>query len=476
MSATPDPDFDQAAVDRRGVGDQARATDRFDAYAEIAEARARGVQLVLPRHLEGHDRRLHVRQTLREDHQRRIDERSDGTTEKFEKLASDLFSFFRGTCLLFYRDMAGDDAWMPTVLCLGDVHPENFGVMPSADGVPIFGVNDFDEAAFAPFTWDLKRGATGFLVAAAVEGELGGKKRRKIATRFVRGYVDGIAEFDQHGTELDHQIRLDTAPPLIRSLIQDALESRDTWLAEEHHDEYRRGFRIDDDELVPVTSRRDEFQEIIDRFVEVNGIDVPARAGDMHVKDVAMRKGAGTASLGLPRYYVLVEGARSDATDDLVIELKRARRSALAGLVPPESGGGEGSGDRIAHAQTVQVVRGDVFYGSVEIDGMSFMTRERAPFRDDIDLDELSKREWKDYAEICGRALAHAHSLSDDQTDRVVGDLEPRILDAIGNPALFVDDVVRYAEGAFDRLRRDHEHFRADHELGAFERTSVNYR
>lgn len=48
--------------------------------------------------------------------------------------------------------MAGDDAWMPTVLTLGDVHPENFGVMPNADNVPIFSVNDFDEAYYAPFT------------------------------------------------------------------------------------------------------------------------------------------------------------------------------------------------------------------------------------------------------------------------------------------------------------------------------------
>jgi uncharacterized protein (DUF2252 family) len=469
-------DTGQHATEEPAGGDEPHATDRFDAYQEIARARARGVQLVLPRHLDGHDRRLHVRQTIREDHQQRIDEHSDGTTEKFDELASDLFSFFRGTCLLFYRDMAGDDAWMPTVMCLGDVHPENFGVMPSADDVPIFGVNDFDEAAFAPFTWDLKRGATGFTVSAAVEGGLGRKKRRKIVRRFVRGYVAGISEFGQHETELDHQIRLDTAPPLIRALIEGALQPRDEWLAEEHHDEYRRRFRIDDDELVPVTSRRDEFQEIIERFVSDNDVDVPARAGDMQVKDVAMRKGAGTASLGLPRYYVLIEGVRGDGTDDLVLELKRARRSALAGLVPPESGGGAGSGDRIAHAQTVQIVRGDVFYGSVEIGGLSFMTRERAPYRDDIDLDELSKSEWKEYAETCGRALAHAHSLSDDQTEQVGGDLESRILDAIGNPELFAEDIVRYAEDAADRLGQDHDHFRADHVLGAFERTGANYR
>jgi uncharacterized protein (DUF2252 family) len=34
--------------------------------------------------------------------------------------------------------------------------------MPNADGVPFFGLNDFDEAAYAPFSWDVKRGAVGF--------------------------------------------------------------------------------------------------------------------------------------------------------------------------------------------------------------------------------------------------------------------------------------------------------------------------
>jgi hypothetical protein len=36
------------------------------------------------------------------------------------------------------------------------------GIMPNADGVPFFGLNDFDEAAYAPFSWDVKRGAVGF--------------------------------------------------------------------------------------------------------------------------------------------------------------------------------------------------------------------------------------------------------------------------------------------------------------------------
>ncbi len=456
---------------RLGTG---RVASRLERFRRLADESARGEFRMLPRSLTGNDRRLHVRQTLREDHQHRITRRTEDAEEKFDEIARSLYSFFRGTALLFYRDMAGEDAWMPTVLTMGDVHPENFGVMPNADNVPIFGVNDFDEAYHAPFTWDLKRGSVGFMIAGEEVAGHGRKRRRKIARRFVEGYLDGIRRFDENESELQAEIRVDNAPKLIRKLIEDAREDRAAWLADDYLDEFGRGFRSDD-ELVPISSRRGEFQAVVDGIARRLGDDLPPRAGGMRVKDVAMRRGQGTASLGLARYYVLIEGPRADGSDDLIIEIKQARRSALAGLVPPSEFQLDGEAERIAHAQAAQLVRGDVFYGSVELEGKSFMTRERAPYRDAIDLEDLSKSEWKDYAGICGGALAHAHALSDDvgAPDR---DIEPEILEAAGPVELFADDIVRFAEEAADRVRSDQEAFRADHELGAFRAVDIVYR
>ncbi|MGY1915270.1 DUF2252 family protein [Blastococcus sp. SYSU DS0973] len=463
---------------QRGTGrpesGRRRIGSRVDAFRRLAEARAAGEMVPVPRMLTGNDRRIHVRETVREDHETRIASHDVEAQEKFDKLARSVFQFFRGTALLFYRDLVGEDARMPTVLALGDVHPGNFGVMPSADDVPIFGVNDFDDAFYAPFTWDLKRGAVGFLLGAGEKGGQGPAKQRAIARRFVHGYVSGIASYAAAATEDSEQLRLDNAPPLIADLIAGALEvSRADWLAG-LLDDARSGFRTDD-EVVPVSSRRAEFQQIVDRYVADNEVPVPERAGRMRVKDVAERKGAGTASLGLTRFFVLIEGPRADGTDDLLLEFKQARRSALDGVVPPSDYRMDGLADRIRHAQRVHLVDGDVFYGSVDIDGRSFMVRERAPFRDSISLGKLSGREWKEYAEICGRVLAHTHAMSDD-TGNVDYDLEPAILDAIGGRDLFVDDVLRFAEEAAARVRQDHEHFVADHALGAFRSVDVVYR
>ncbi len=469
-SMTKDQLVDAVASAANGATE---ATTRFDEFERVADQRATGQPVFLPRHLSGDDRHLHVRRTLREDHRNRITDGSDDARKKFDELADSLFSFFRGTALLFYRDMAGEDGDMPTVLALGDVHPENFGVMPNADNVPMFGVNDFDEAYYAPFTWDLKRGATGFWIAAKEEGDLNKKKRRRVVEQFVKGYLRAMRGFADERNELEQQVRYDNAPKMIAKLIKRARRQRKEWLAENYHEEFGRGFR-DDDELIPVSSRIDEFQELVDRWVAENDIAVPKRAGAMKVKDVAVRRGQGTASLGLSRFYVLIEGERADATDDIIIEFKQARRSALAGLVPPTGLGDTELADRIAHAQGVQLVRADVFYGSVEFEGASFMSRERAPYRDDIDLDDLSFKQWRRYAAICGRALAQAHALSDD-VGEVEGQIEPKILAAVEPQALFVNDMVRFAEATARRLKSDHKTFKADHRLEAFGTVDVHF-
>ncbi|MCV7368431.1 hypothetical protein CRI77_09790 [Mycolicibacterium duvalii] len=447
----------------------------MDAFRRLAAARSDGGVTPSPRVLTGNDRRIHVRQTIREDHQLRIARHNEEAFEKFDKLAGSRFSFFRGTALLFYRDMVGDDAWMPTVLAAGDVHPENFGVMPNADNVPIFGIDDYDEVFYAPFTWDLKRGATGFLIAADEIGGYGKSKRRKIARAFVRGYADQVRVYAADNTEEAADLRRDNAPKLIADLFDEATSGgRAAWLTKKCYNENKTGFKASK-KLVPITSRRDEFQELIDRYVAESGITVPPRAGAMQVKDVAERRGQGTASLGLVRYYVMIEGPLTDASDDLLLELKQARRSALEGLVPSSEHVVDGNADRVVHGQRVQLVSGDTFYGSIKHRGISFLVRERSWFRDDIDLEDLSFGQWRDYARICGEVLAQAHALSD-EAGLLDHDVEPDIVDAMGVTELFVDDIVRYAEEADKRCRRDHDAFRDDHELGAFRRIDLVYR
>lgn len=46
------------------------------------------------------------------------------------------------------------------------------------------------------------------------------------------------------------------------------------------------------------------------------------------VKDVAVKKGRGTESVGMWRYYVLIEGDSKKGKDGIILEWKQCRPSA----------------------------------------------------------------------------------------------------------------------------------------------------
>ena len=87
---------------------------------------------------------------------------------KYRAMQSDVFAFFRGTCHLFYQDWPSTsplNAAPVTCIC-GDLHLQNLGSYKGDNRLVYFNINDFDEAALAPCTWDLARFLTCLLVAA----------------------------------------------------------------------------------------------------------------------------------------------------------------------------------------------------------------------------------------------------------------------------------------------------------------------
>lgn len=84
---------------------------------------------------------------------------------KHQQMHEDLFPFLRAT---YYRwaqvwpEVCPELASAPEALSVGDLHVENFGTWRDTDGRLIWGINDFDEASWLPYTHDLTR-----LVASA---------------------------------------------------------------------------------------------------------------------------------------------------------------------------------------------------------------------------------------------------------------------------------------------------------------------
>ena len=121
--------------------------------------------------------------------------------EKHRRMRSNVFAFLRTTYFRWARTIQSvcpELAATPIVACIGDIHVENFGTWRDADGRLVWGINDYDEAAFMPYAFDLVRLATSACLSPPARADAG-----KVVAAVLAGYRAGLADpravlLDQH--------------------------------------------------------------------------------------------------------------------------------------------------------------------------------------------------------------------------------------------------------------------------------------
>jgi hypothetical protein len=111
---------------------------------------------------------------------------------KHAKMKTSAFIFLRATYFRWAKQigkLCPDLMDAPRVLCVGDLHLENFGTWRDADGRLVWGVNDFDEAAVMPYLLDLVRLAASIRLAPELR-----VSDRAAAGALLRGYRAGLRE------------------------------------------------------------------------------------------------------------------------------------------------------------------------------------------------------------------------------------------------------------------------------------------
>lgn len=117
-----------------------------------------------------------------------VDDGDLGT--KHELMDQDAFRFLRATYYRWARrieTICPELKAAPPVLCVGDIHLENFGTWRDEDGRWVWGVNDFDEADVMPYAYDLVRLATSVKLAPKMKIAGG-----EAAEAILKGYGDGL--------------------------------------------------------------------------------------------------------------------------------------------------------------------------------------------------------------------------------------------------------------------------------------------
>jgi uncharacterized protein (DUF2252 family) len=145
---------------------------------------------------------------------------------KFRKMAQDPFSFYRRSACLFYADVAhSDDPYADErtrrTRIQGDLHAENYGTYINAAGIPVFDVNEFDEAYLGHFGWDTKRMAAGLALLGFVKALSDGTIAEMIET-YGRSCADQVRAFHEREDDEEFRLTLDNTEGALHDVLLEA--------------------------------------------------------------------------------------------------------------------------------------------------------------------------------------------------------------------------------------------------------------
>jgi uncharacterized protein (DUF2252 family) len=376
--------------------------------------------------------------------------------KKYAKMRADSLTFFRGTCHLFYRDLPQDSTLnsAPLVWICGDLHLENFGTYKGENRQIYFGINDFDESLLAPCTWDITRLLTSILLTGDSLG-FTRSDARKLARVYLTSYIQVLS---------DGKIRsifADNAKGIVADLFDNLSRRKRSDLLDERT-KLNQGFRrlkFDDEKVLKISnSTKQEVTKTIELWAESQ-----INPGFFEVLDVGFRL-AGTGSLGLDRYLILVAGNGSPDRNYL-LDFKQQLDSSLQPYVQILHGRGSANeqpvwknpATRVLNVQKLVQPSPPALLAAIEFNGSSYLLRELQPHQDKIGLKagKISLSELEKLIETMAdvTACAHLHG-SAKYGAAIITDLI-----AFGHQLDWREDVLNYASDYAKQVQLDYQLF-----------------
>jgi uncharacterized protein (DUF2252 family) len=367
---------------------------------------------------------------------------------KYQAMQKDALAFVRGTCHLFAEDWPRShllDTAPATWVC-GDLHIENFGSYNGDNRLVYFDLADFDEALLAPCTWDLARLATSILIAAKIHG-----LSRKAAVALVQTLLDGYTLALRDGKAL--WIERTIAQGLIGDVLQ-ALQARTRLAFIKARTKPRSGgraLRIDGKHTLAIAAAdRERVQRFMRKFAKAQ-----RDPAFFEVLDVA-RRIAGTGSLGLERYTVLVHG-RGGPEGHFLLDLKFAPASALAPYVRARQPRWDNEAVRVVDVQRRMQAIAPALLRAVTIGSRPYVLRELMPTQDKLDLDAWSGKGAP--LDLLARDLGFLLAWSELRSGGRDGSAKADELIVFAHKRRWRRSVVDYAEHYRQTAWRDWKHF-----------------
>ncbi len=412
-----------------------------------------------------------------------LDEQNAGRLQELiplrtERMSQSPFTFYRGTAAIMAADLAAEPHTGILVPSCGDAHISNFGFYASQQRTLVFDLNDFDEAAWAPWEWDLKRLLTSVVIAAQSTGR---RERviRDAVLRATRAYAaalraaTALAPHERYYTHFDAAAGTGDMDAKSRKVLDRAIK----------HAKKRTGdratrkltTRVDASDqssghgllrfierpptMVQVRPELRALQlELVQRYLRTATADINLLMQHYTAVD-AIRRVVGVGSVGTRCSLSLFQDGNGNA---LILQSKEAGQSVLeqyGGIEQPqelrELAKQRGQGGRVVAMQRVLQAVSDPFLGSLRYEGedvgtLELYVRQFHDMKGGIDAEEIEDVPFADYALACAVTLARAHSQSPHAAE---------VSGYVGDGRRLGDAMLQWSYAYAERSRQDYEAF-----------------
>ncbi|MFC4779405.1 DUF2252 family protein [Paenibacillus sp. GCM10023252] len=394
--------------------------------------------------------------------------------EKYRKMAAGPFSFYRGSAYLFYFDVTRE--WFPyhtpaerPTWIQGDLHFENFGAFRSARGALVYDVNDFDEGYLGSYLYDLLRMSVSIALVARMK-ELPVSSQQDVMEEYLHSYWRQMRRFARGKDDpASFQMDAEHAEGPVKKLLRKLQKRRDqhllekvTALVQEH-----RQFAETEEITTPSQAEQEALAEAWPQYLASVQADDAEELRHFGMKDIAVKHGSGTASIGLDRYYVLIEAGADDlGADDVVLEVKEVRVPVPAYFMKYDESFWQAfghQGKRVVMTQQAMHHEADPYLGYLSIDGRDYYVRERSPYKKRLKLESLeSTGDLHSVVSSMGKLTAKLHARADADVEKgILGyHSEHEIVQAMGDDAeTFSRSIAGWALAYAEQVEQDYELF-----------------
>jgi len=319
---------------------------------------------------------------------------------------------------LFYYDIKNSfsekarllDMPAPPITVVGDLHLGNTGTFKGPDGEPVWGINDFDQTAKGSPEWDLERLATSVVLTGrenGIDDDKIGEAIEELFTKYshklkkiaggeekihppyltetesegqIKDLINSVENIDQGEFLKDHE-KINLSGPHYFTEVKDKIHL----LPEETKKKLLKALSAHENDLGPT----------------------PRIKKPLNLLDMAEKLGSGGSSFGLPRYYVLAENA-GEGEAPVLIELKEIFPPGIKDLTGNlKLADGK---EIVENRKELQQGLAESIYTSIEIDGYSYLVREREAEKENTPIEEFHKPgSLKELAKHAGKIMAYAH-------------------------------------------------------------------